>query len=140
MEILLIVLVVGLTSAKQKLIVQGNVFSLLYSNSSHLIFSMRSLDFFAQKAMTNKKSFQINFYYISSTSVQLDKDIWRIFFFSFGVLLLPWNNLYKKRAEARQKQKMLCFIYDNKQNSKRLEYKWMSVKCFVQQPTSQPPA
>lgn len=26
----------------------------------------------------------------------------------------------------------LSFIYDNKQNSKRLEYKWMSVKCFDQ--------
>lgn len=26
----------------------------------------------------------------------------------------------------------MSFIYDNKQSSKRLEYKWMSVKCFDQ--------
>lgn len=70
-----------------------------------------------------KETFQINFYYISSTSVRLI----RIFFSS--VLLLPWNNLYEKSGS---REKKLSFIFDNKQNSKRLEYKWMSVKCFDQ--------
>lgn len=93
-----------------------------------------------RKAMTNTKTFQINFYYISSTSVRV--NLIRIFVGLFlllsplGVLLLPWNNLYMVDAvgveRANKKNKVRSFIYDNKQNSKRLEYKWMSVKCFDQ--------
>lgn len=87
---------------------------------------------------------QFLLYFLDIRSSQLDKDIRRIFLlFPLGVLLLPWNNLYgglKRRTRRRewdersseQKNKVRSFIYDNKQNSKRLEYKWMSVKCFDQ--------
>lgn len=71
----------------------GKFLSLLYPNSTHLIFHPFDHSIFFLRltphpplptahtkqpwwtSSRRKKSFQINFYYISSTSVQLDKDI-----------------------------------------------------------------
>lgn len=109
----------------------------LFSLFDHSICALPKKPWRAQRA--KRKLFKSIFIIFPSTSAQLDKDIPKTFFL-FGVLLLPWNNLYDGGSqegvgvgcETKREKTKSSFIYDNKQNSKRLEYKWMSVKFFDQ--------
>lgn len=62
----------------------------LFSLFDHSICALPKKPWRAQRA--ERKLFKSIFIMLPSTSAQLDKDILR--FFLFGVLLLPWNNLY----------------------------------------------
>lgn len=89
---------------------------------------LRSLDFFPQTPWRTKKKLFKSIFIIF---LRHPLNLIRIFegYFSSASRYCPSETA---RTRESQGEKKLSFIYDNKQNSKRLEYKWMSVKCFDQ--------